>query len=106
MSKAPINLIVKQPRVWRWTLITLTLSAITGLWILWNFFSGAILGSVNITAETVMIVIVLAWAWTVIVLKNLVRQWDNTKDKVRDVQHTISEIKVLIKDLITKEQTK
>jgi len=110
MSKAIINFknkTIKQIKLWAWLAAVLPISALAAVFFVWQFFDESIFGYAMIAGQSVMFTVaVIWWWWAIYVLRNLVMQWDHTRDKVVDVQQTIKEIRILVKDIVSKEDNK
>jgi high-affinity Fe2+/Pb2+ permease len=101
------NKTIKQIKLWAWAAAILPISALAAVVFVWKFMDESFLGYLIITGETVMFTVaVIWWWWALYVIRNLIRQWDNTKSKVEDVQKTISEIRTLVNDVVSQERTK
>jgi high-affinity Fe2+/Pb2+ permease len=109
MKKAPDfkNGTIKQIRLWAWTAAVLPISALVAVVFVWKFMDESFLGYFIITGETVMFTLAVMWWWWVLyVTRNLIKQWDNTKNKVEDVQKTIIELRTLVNDVVSQRRTK
>lgn len=101
------NQTLKQIRLWAWAAAVLPIAALAAVFFVWRFFDNSALGYLLITGETIMFTVaVVWWWWAMYILRNLVRQWDDTRDKVKDVQLTISEIRTLVKDAVSEDRHK
>ena len=96
---------IKQIKMWAWAAAILPISALAGLFFVWRFFDGSVLGYVMIAGETAMFTIaVIWWWWAMYVLRNLVSQWDVTKDNVREVLAEVTEIRSNIQEVFKKDK--
>lgn len=96
---------LRQIRLWAWAAAILPVTALAGIFFVWAFFDNTVFGIAMITGETLMFAVAVAWWWwAMYVLRNLVRQWDDTKDKVADVLTDIKDVKSIVNELLKKEK--
>jgi len=96
---------ITQIRCWAWAAAVLPISALAGIFFVWAFYDKTIFGYAMIIGETIMFMVaVLWWWWVMFVLKNLVNQWDKTKDGVDDVLKDIKGIRSIVQDLLSKDK--
>ena len=47
---------------------------------------------------------VIWWWWALFTMRNLVRQWDNTREDVKEVLDEVGEIKNIVVDVLKKDK--
>ena len=83
-----------QIRLWTWLAMVLPTTALAGTFFIWKFFDGTAFSVALITGETIMFCLaVIWWWWAMYTMKNLVKQWDETKHKVSEVSSDIKDMK-------------
>lgn len=98
---------LRQIKLWAWAAAVLPLTALAGLFFVWRFSDGTTLGYVMIAGETIMFgIAVIWWWWAMYILRNLVKQWDTTREKVVEVKETLSELRSAVVDLINPKKDK
>lgn len=98
------NTTIKQIRLWAWAAAVLPITALAGIFFVWKFFDGSVFGMAMITGEVVMFgVAVTWWWWAMYVLRNLVKHWDDTKEKVADVLNDVKEIRAVVIEVLKKD---
>lgn len=96
---------ITQIRLWAWAAVVLPITALAGIFFVWKFFDGTTLSMAMITGETLMFSVAVAWWWwAMYTMRNLVKQWDETKDKVREVSTDIKDMKSVVLDLLSKDK--
>lgn len=96
---------INQIRMWAWAAAILPLSGLAGLFFVWRFFDGSMLGYAMIAGETIMFTVaVIWWWWAMYVLRNLVKQWDATKENVKEVLLEVANIKSTIQEVFKKDK--
>ncbi len=99
------NKTITQIRLWAWAAVVLPITALAGTFFTWRFFDGGFLSLVMITGETIVFAIaVIWWWWAMFTMRNLVKQWDETRDKVKDVSNDIKEIRSAILETLSKDK--
>lgn len=92
---------IQQIRLWAWLAAVLPITALAGIFFVWRFFDGSILGYVMITGETVMFAVAVVWWWWAMhVIRNLIRHWGDTKEKVSDVLVNVSELRQIVEAVL------
>lgn len=96
---------ITQIRLWAWAAVVLPITALAGIFFVWKFFDGTTFSMAIITGETIMFCIaVIWWWWAMYTMRNLVKQWDETKEKVREVSVDIKDMKSVVLDLLSKDK--
>ncbi len=96
---------ITQIRLWAWAAVVLPISALAGIFFVWKFFDSSIFSMAMITGETIMFAIaVIWWWWAMYTMKNLVRQWDDTKEKVKEVSADIKDMKSAVLEILSKDK--
>ncbi len=96
---------INQIRLWAWAAAVLPISALAGIFFVWKFFDSSIFSMAMITGETIMFAIaVIWWWWAMYTMKNLVRQWDDTKEKVKEVSADIKDMKSAVLEILSKDK--
>lgn len=91
---------IRQIRLWAWLAAVLPIVALAGVFFAWRFSDGTILGYLMITGETMMFSIaVIWWWWAMYTMRNLVRQWDETRDRVKEVLTEVKDMKTIVSDV-------
>lgn len=92
---------IQQIRLWAWLAAVLPITALAGIFFVWRFFDGSILGYVMITGETVMFAVAVVWWWWAMhVIRNLIKHWGDTKEKVSDVLVNVSELRQIVEAVL------
>jgi hypothetical protein len=98
------NKTISQIRLWAWAAAVLPLTALAGIFFIWKFFDHSTLGYVMISGETIMFGVAVSWWWwAMYVLRNLVKHWDDTRDKVHDVLIDVKHMKNIVIEVLKKE---
>lgn len=85
---------LRQIKIWIWLAAILPLSALAGVFFIWRFYDGTVLGNVLIGGEILMFTVaVIWWWWAMYSMRNLVKHWGKTNDKVADVLTEIRDMK-------------
>ncbi len=96
---------INQIRLWAWAAVVVPISALAGILLTWKFFDGTTFSMVIITSETAMFAVAVAWWWwAMYTMRNLVKQWDDTKEKVKEVSTDIKDMKSAVLDLLSKDK--
>lgn len=96
---------IRQIRFWAWAAAVFPITALAGIFFIWRFGPNSWFDIAIITGETVMFgVAVIWWWWAMYTLRNLVKQWDITKEKVVDVSKDIKDIKSVILDTLREDK--
>ena len=98
---------INQIRLWAWAAAVLPISALAGIFFIWKFYDNTILSFIMITGETAMFTIaVIWWWWAMYTMRNLVKQWDETKVKVGEVLSDVKDLKVVILEVFKEDKDK
>ena len=90
---------INQIRLWAWAAAVLPISGLAGLFFVWRFGTNSLFDIAMITGETVMFTVaVVWWWWALYTMRTLVKQWDTTKENVKEVLNEVSEIKTIVKN--------
>jgi hypothetical protein len=58
-----------------------------------------------VSGETIMFGVAVSWWWwAMYVLRNLVKHWDDTRDKVHDVLIDVKHMKNIVIEVLKKEE--
>ncbi len=96
---------ITQIRLWAWAAVVLPITSLAGIFFVWKFFDSSIFSMAMITGETIMFAIaVIWWWWAMYTMKNLVRQWDDTKEKVKEVSADIKDMKSAVLEILSKDK--
>lgn len=96
---------INQIRLWAWAAVILPISALAGIFFVWKFFDGTVFSMAMITGETAMFAVAVAWWWwAMYTMKNLVRQWDETKERVKEVSTDIKDMKSAVLEILSKDK--
>ncbi len=99
------NKTIRQIRIWAWLAVVLPISSLAGIFFAWRFFDGTWLGTIMIVGETVFFAIaVIWWWWAMFTMRNLVKQWDETKDRVKDIVTDIKEMKSVVLEVLSEDK--
>lgn len=108
MNKADLNFkdkTIKQIKIWAWLASVLPITALAGVFFAWAFFDATFFGYVMVYGQIIMFAIaVVWWWWAMYTMRNLIKYWDETKDKVADVLLNIRDIKVIVNEAIKKDK--
>jgi len=95
---------INQIRLWAWAAAVLPITALAGIFFTWKFFDGTMLGYALTAGETIMFgVAVVWWWWAMYVMRNLVRHWDETRDRVKVVLEDVKEMKIIVLEVFRKD---
>jgi protein-S-isoprenylcysteine O-methyltransferase Ste14 len=96
---------IKQIRMWAWAAAVLPLTALAGIFFVWRFAPETFLGYALVAGETTMFLIaVIWWWWAMYTMRNLIKQWDETKEKVVEVSKDIKDIKHIVVETLTDDK--
>ena len=96
---------INQIRLWAWAAAVLPLTALAGIFFVWKFFDGTILGwALTLGEISMFIVAVTWWWWAMYTMRNLVKQWDETRDAVKDVLTDVKDMKSLVLEVLKKDE--
>ena len=96
---------IRQIRFWAWAATVLPITALAGLFFIWRFSPQSILGYAFIVGEVVMFAVaVVWWWWAMYTMRNLVRHWDDTRDKVKEVSQDVKSIRSVILETLSKDK--
>lgn len=96
---------IRQIRLWAWAAAVLPITALAGIFFLWAFFDGTIFSWAMITGETIMFAVAVTWWWwAMYILRNLVKHWDDTREKVVDVLTDIKDIKLIVSEVFKEDK--
>ena len=96
---------IRQIRIWAWLATVLPITALAGLFFIWRFAPETIIGYAFVTGEIIMFgVAVIWWWWAMYTMRNLVRQWDETRDKVKEVSADVKDIRSVILETLSKDK--
>lgn len=96
---------IRQIKIWAWAAAVLPITALAGMFFIWRFAPDSVVDYAFITGETVMFCIaVIWWWWAMYTMRNLVKQWDRTKENVQSVAADIKEMKSVVLDVLTKDK--
>ena len=95
---------INQIRLWAWAAAVLPITALAGIFFIWKFFDGTILGwALTIGEITMFIVAVTWWWWAMYVMRNLVKHWDETKDSVKEVLNDVKDMRKIVLEVLKPE---
>lgn len=96
---------IRQIRIWAWAAAVLPLTALAGLFFVWRFSPDTILGYAFVFGEIAMFSIaVIWWWWAMYTMRNLIKHWDETKEKVSEVSADVKEIRSVILETLSKDK--
>lgn len=96
---------ITQIRVWSWAAAILPIAALAGIFFIWRFFDGSILGYVMIAGETIMFTVaVIWWWWAMYVMRNLIKHWDQTRENVGEVLNDVRSMKHIVAELMKNDK--
>lgn len=96
---------IRQIRIWAWAAAVLPITALAGIFFVWVFFDKTLFSWAMITGETIMFgVAVTWWWWAMYILRNLVKHWDDTREKVSDVLTDIRDIKIIVGEVLKQDE--
>lgn len=88
---------IQQIRLWAWAAAVLPITALAGLFFVWKFFDGSLLGYALTIGETVMFMTaVIWWWWAMYVMRNLVNHWEDTRARVVEVLDDVRDMKIIV----------
>ena len=92
---------INQIRLWAWAAAVLPITALAGIFFVWKFFDGTVLGwALTIGETTMFIVAVTWWWWAMYVMRNLVKHWDETRDSVKEVLNDVKQMKIIVIEVL------
>lgn len=96
---------INQIRLWAWTAAVLPITALAGIFFVWRFGTSDLLSISMVVGETIMFCFaVIWWWWAMYILRNLVKQWDETKEKVHNVLADIKDIKSIVIEVLKEDK--
>lgn len=96
---------IRQIRIWAWAATVLPITALAGLFFIWRFAPETLLGYTFVVGEILMFgIAVIWWWWAMYTMRNLVRQWDHTKEKVLEVSSDVKEIRSVILETLSRDK--
>lgn len=96
---------IRQIRIWAWAAAVLPITALAGLFFIWRFTPETVVGYALVTGEILMFAIaVVWWWWAMYTMRNLVKQWDRTKESVQTVATDIREMKSVVLEVLSKDK--
>ena len=96
---------IKQIRMWAWAAVILPITALAGLFFVWAVTPSNCLDYAFIAGATIMFGVAVSWWWWAIyTIRNLVKQWDVTREKVVEVSKDIKEIKGVIIETLSDDK--
>lgn len=96
---------IRQIRIWAWAAAVLPMTALAGIFFTWRFFDSTIFGYAMIIGETAMFAVAVTWWWwAMYVMRNLVRHWDDTREKVSDVLVDVKEIRSIVIEVLKEDK--
>jgi len=88
---------INQIRIWAWSAVILPITGLAALFFIWAFSSSDFLDYAFVAGSVIMFGIAVAWWWwAMYTIRNLIKQWDITKEKVIEVSKDIKEIKGIV----------
>lgn len=101
------NKIIRQIRWWMWASAALPALGFSIIFFIWVFGTNEILGSALVIGEIVMFtVVVIWWWWALPVIRNIIKQWDLTRETIEDVSLDIKEIKKEVREILFEKTAK
>lgn len=96
---------IRQIRIWAWLAAVLPLTALAGIFFIWRFAPESFLGYAFVTGEILMFAVaVVWWWWAMYTMRNLVKHWDETKDRVKEVSTDVKEIRSVILETLSRDK--
>jgi hypothetical protein len=96
---------IRQIKIWVWAATVLPITALAAMFFIWRFSPETFIGYAFVASEIAMFTIaVIWWWWAMYTMRNLVRQWDETRDRVKDVSTDIKEIRSAIFETLKKDK--
>lgn len=96
---------IRQIRIWAWLAAVLPISALAGIFFVWRFAPDTFLEHAFVAGEIIMFsVAVTWWWWAMYTMRNLVKQWDLTRDKVKEVSTDVKEIRSVILETLSRDK--
>ena len=96
---------IRQIRVWAWAATVLPITALAGIFFVWTFFDKTIFGQVLAYGQTIMFgIAVVWWWWAMYTMRNLVRHWDETRDRVKEVSRDVKEIRSVVLETLSRDK--
>ena len=95
---------INQIRLWAWAAAVLPITALAGIFFVWKFFDGTVLGwAMTIGEISMFLVAVIWWWWAMYVMRNLVRHWDETRDTVKEVLNDVKDMRKIVIEVLKPE---
>ena len=96
---------IRQIRIWAWAATVLPITALAGLFFVWRFAPETFLGYAFVIGEIIIFgVAVVWWWWAMYTMRNLVRHWDETRDRVKEVSTDVKEIRSVILETLSRDK--
>lgn len=95
---------INQIRLWAWAAAVLPITALAGIFFIWKFFDGTVLGWALTIGETSMFIIAVTWWWwAMYVMRNLVAHWDDTRESVKEVLKDVKDMRKIVLEVLKPE---
>ncbi len=95
---------INQIRLWAWAAAVLPISALAGIFFVWKFFDGTVLGWALTIGETAMFIIAVTWWWwAMYVMRNLVKHWDETRESVKEVLDDVKDMRNIVLEVLKQD---
>lgn len=92
-------------RWWAWAATVLPITALAGMFFIWRFAPTNFVGYAFVTGEIMMFgIAVVWWWWAMYTMRNLVKQWDHTKDRVAEVSKDVKEIRSVVLETLSEDK--
>ena len=98
---------IRQIRWWAWAASVLPIAGLAGIFFIWAFGTKETLSLALVIGETIMFTVaVVWWWWALMVVRNIIKQWDFTRETVNEVSKDIKEIKHEVRSVFSKKNLK
>ena len=96
---------IRQIRIWAWAAAVLPITALATIFFIWQFTPLTVLDYAFFIGKISMFIIaVVWWWWAMYTMRNLVRQWDSTGNKVKELSIDVKDIRSVILETLSKDK--
>jgi len=96
---------IRQIRIWAWAAAVLPITVLAIIFFIWQFTPRTVLDYAFLIGKTSMFVIaVVWWWWAMYTMRNLVRHWDITGNKVKELSIDVKDIRSVILETLSKDK--
>lgn len=99
------NKTLKEITIWAWLGATLPLTGLAAMFFVWAFgFTEYIDILMVLGASSMFLLSVIWWWWALIVIRELIKNWNKTYNDVKNVLDDVVEVKTLVRENFSKKE--